>query len=86
MSFQTPLDPDTVYYGLKKNNVQIKLCQIYCKDQKFGTQNLSRCMLIYGIPGIHVPVFIKIYVFDTAQHQKYLADFNNLNTKLTAII
>ena len=47
MSFQTPLDPDTVYYidnlsenikGLK-NNVQIQLCQIYCKDQKFGTQN-----------------------------------------------
>ena len=47
MSFQTPLDPDTVYYidslsenikGLK-NNVQIQLCQIYCKEQKFGTQN-----------------------------------------------
>ena len=31
--------------------------------------------------GIHVPVFIEVYVFDTAQHQKYLADFNNLNTK-----
>ena len=45
MSFQTLSDPDTVYYidsenmkGLK-NNVQIQLCQIYCKDQKFGTQN-----------------------------------------------
>ena len=44
------------------------------------------CILIYGITGIHVSVFIKVYVFDTAQHQKYLADFNNLNTKLTAII
>ena len=44
------------------------------------------CILIYGIPGIHVPVFIEVYVFDTAQHQRYLADFNKLNTKLTAII
>ena len=50
MSFQTPLDLDTVYYidslnenikGLK-NNVQIQLCQIYCKDQKFGTQNFVK--------------------------------------------
>ena len=47
MSFQTPLDPDSVYYidslsentkGLK-HNVQIQLCQICCKDQKCGTQN-----------------------------------------------
>ena len=51
-----------------------------------GKTNDFWCMLIYGIPGIHVPVFIEVYVFDTAQHQKYLADFNNLNTKLTAII
>ena len=44
MSFQTPLDPDSLL-RIKKNNVQIKLCQIYCKDQKFGTQNFVKVKL-----------------------------------------
>ena len=36
-----PSVPHSLSENMKglKNNVQIQLCQIYCKDQKFGTQN-----------------------------------------------
>ena len=43
-------------------------------------------MLIYGIPGIHAPVFIETLVFGTAYHQKCSVDFNNLNTKLKSLV
>ena len=44
------------------------------------------CMLIYGITGIHVPVIMEVYVFETAWHQKHLADFINFNTKFKAMV